>query len=79
MTFDLTSAAQSYVVFAVASSAVRALPEPIPTSHPLYRWLYVFTHALMANWDKVHDAAKQTPMVISAADSINPPRTEAKP
>lgn len=72
MTFDLTSAAQSYVVFAVASSAVRALPEPIPASHPAYKWAYVFAHALLANWDKVRDA-RQPPMVVSAADAVNPP------
>lgn len=38
----------------VASAAVRALPEP-PAEHGsmFYRWLYNFTHGILANFDKV--------------------------
>lgn len=51
-------AALLYVLFAVVSSAVRALPQPAPKGSPFYTWFYGFAHLLGANWDKVLPALK---------------------
>lgn len=42
------------VIAVVLSAAARALPEP-PAEHGslFYRWLYNFSHGLLANFDKV--------------------------
>lgn len=37
----------------VASAAVRALPAPEPMGSKVYLWFYQFTHALLANFDKL--------------------------
>lgn len=48
-----TLSALAYLGYAIASSAVRALPAPTPASSPFYAWLYCFAHGLGANWDRV--------------------------
>lgn len=47
-----------YLAYAIASSAVRALPAPTPASSPFYCWLYAFSHSLGANWDRVEVALR---------------------
>jgi len=37
----------------IVSAAVRALPPPEPMGSKVYVWLYNFTHALLANFDRV--------------------------
>lgn len=37
----------------VLSAAVRALPQPPTDGNLFYRWVYNFSHALLANFDKV--------------------------
>ncbi|MCK9570736.1 hypothetical protein M0R72_17435 [Candidatus Pacearchaeota archaeon] len=50
---------QFFIAFLVLvlSAAVRALPEPqmfpIAKRSMFYLWLYNFTHAVLANWDKL--------------------------
>ena len=50
---------QFFIAFLVLvlSAAVRALPEPdvfpMTRGKMFYLWLYNFTHAILANWDKI--------------------------
>ncbi len=37
----------------VLSAASRSLPEPTPLGNRFYLWFYNFTHALLANFDKM--------------------------
>jgi hypothetical protein len=45
--------ALAYLVYAIASSAVRALPAPREGGPAFYAWFYTFAHLLGANWDRV--------------------------
>ena len=45
--------AAAYLAYALASSAVRALPAPKPQGSAFYAWFYTFAHLLGANWDRV--------------------------
>lgn len=43
----------------VVSAAVRALPDPAPNGNLFYLWLYRFSHAILANWDKVGNGSSK--------------------